>query len=124
MPTSTFFVAGDPAKAGATVSGLLSQRGFSLRFDNPHNAVAERGSKGATIALGALAGPASQHLRIRISFAIDPQGNAAITLASDTTGMAAGLIGANRAKKAYAELFAAVRAAFWQAGVLLGEASA
>ncbi|MDR1635131.1 MAG: hypothetical protein LBS27_09495 [Bifidobacteriaceae bacterium] len=123
MPTSTFFVSGDPERARTTIHDLLTRMGFTLQYSGPFNGVAERGSKGATIAAGALAG-SNQHLRVKLALAQDPNGNTAITLASDTTGMAAGLIGVRRASKAYNELFASVRGTFQQAGVLLGESQA
>jgi hypothetical protein len=122
MPTSTFFVSGDPERARSTIHDLLTQLGFAIQYADPFNAVAERGSKGATIAVGAFAGKANQHLRVKVNLAEDPNGNTAITLRSDTTGMAAGLIGVSRANKAYNELFTTVRGTFQQAGVLLGEA--
>ncbi|MDR2374383.1 MAG: hypothetical protein LBD77_09910 [Bifidobacteriaceae bacterium] len=121
MPTSTFFVSGDPTKARATVDQLLAERGFSLSYSDAFTGTAERGSKAGTVAFGALAGSSNQHLKVNLNFASDPYGNTAITIAAATTGAAAGLIGVNRAKKAYGELFAAIRATFAQAGVLLGE---
>ncbi|MDR1393400.1 MAG: hypothetical protein LBJ62_05475 [Bifidobacteriaceae bacterium] len=120
MLSSIFFVSGDPAVAKATVNHLLTQRGFTLRYSDPATGLAERGSKGATIAVGAFSGK-SQHLRVRLSFRPDPYGNTAVSLASDTTGIAAGLIGVGRANEAYSELFGAIRATFAMAGVLLGE---
>ena len=121
MTALTVFVSGDPGRARATIDQIFSLRGFAVQYQDPFNGLAERGSKGATIAFGALAGGDSQHLRVRFSFAADPYGNTAITLASDTTGAAAGLIGVNRANKAYAELFGIVRTAFLNACVLVGE---
>jgi hypothetical protein len=120
VATSTFFVSGDQGAARTTVDNLLAQMGFTLKYHDLYSGVAERGSKGATIALGALSGK-SQHMRVQLSFATDPHGNTAVTLRSDTTGAAAGLIGVSRAKAAYAELFGTVRATFINAGVLLGE---
>jgi hypothetical protein len=116
----TFFVSGDPLVARNTLDGILAQLGFSTQYSDAWTGVAERGSKGATIAVGAFSGK-SQHMRVHIKLATDPNGNTAITVVSGTTGLAAGVIGTSRAARAYTEVFDSLGATFHHAGVLLGE---
>ncbi|MDR1441835.1 MAG: hypothetical protein LBJ02_05535 [Bifidobacteriaceae bacterium] len=120
MPQVTFFVAGDPSTVRNTLDGVLTQLGFQTKYSDDWNGVAERGSKAATFWIGAFAGK-SQHMRMHLSLAIDPNGNVALTAGTGTTGLAAGVIGASRADTAYAQVFDSLRTTFSQAGVLLGE---
>jgi hypothetical protein len=117
---ATFFVAGDPATARNTLDAVLAGLGFTLQYSDAWNGVAERGSKGATIAAGAFSGK-SQHMRVFVSLTADPNGNTAVTVRSGTSGWAAGAIGASRAATAYQEVFNSLGATFHNAGVLLGE---
>jgi hypothetical protein len=120
MSQVTYFVSGDPTAARDILDQALAGNGFTLEYSDAWTGVAERGSKGATLAVGAFSGK-SQHMRVFVSLASDPNGNTAVTVRSGTSGWAAGAIGASRAAKAYKELFGSLGATFQSAGVLLGE---
>jgi hypothetical protein len=118
-----FIVAGDPAMARDTVYSVLGQQEFAVKPSGPWTASAERGSKAASIAFGALAGSKGRHLKLDIQSAADGQGNLVITIFQGTSGWSGGAIGKSQADEAYNNVYRVISQAFYSAGVLLGESA-
>ena len=59
-----FIVSGDPVKARDTIYSALVTQGFTLQQIDDWSANAERGSAGASIALGALAGKKGRQVKL------------------------------------------------------------
>jgi len=119
MAGHTFIVSGEPGIARDTVYSVLESQGFKITKNDEWSAHAERGSQGASVALGAFAGKSGRHVMIDIACATDPQGNCVITLVRGTSGMSGGIIGMRQADQLYADVFNTVGAAYQNAGVLL-----
>jgi len=113
-----YVVGGDPSMARNTVYTSLANQGFTLTPIDDWNAEAERGSKGASIAFGALAGKQGRHVKIRVACQTVPEG-IMVTLTQGTSGASGGLIGMNQASAIYTDIYNAVGAAFQNAGVLI-----
>ena len=118
MAGHRFVVSGDPARARETVYAALSGQGFSVRPNGDWAAVAERGSAGASIAFGALAGKKGRHVILNIAFQTAPEGFI-VLLTQGTSGVSGGLIGMGQASAIYNEIYNSVGAAFQNAGVLV-----
>ena len=118
MSGHRFFVSGNPSMARDTVYAALANQGFKLTPTSEWSADAERGSAGASVALGAFAGKKGRHVKLRVICQSFPEGFA-VTLEQGTSGMSGGLIGMNQAKTIYSEIYNNVGAAFQNAGVLL-----
>jgi len=101
-----------------TVYATLSNQGFTVTPINDWAADAERGSAGASIALGAFAGKKGRHVKLRITCESTHEGFA-ITLLQGTSGFSGGLIGVGQASSIYTEIYNTVGAAFQNAGVLV-----
>ena len=119
MAGHRFIVGGDAVMARNTVYSTLEVQGFTLTQIDDWTARAERGSKGASIALGAFAGKEGRHVMLDISCQAAPDGSLAITLMQGTSGMSGGLIGMKQAKTLYADIYNSVGMAFQSAGVLI-----
>jgi len=102
-----------------TVYSTLESQGFTLTQFDDWSARAERGSKGASVALGAFAGKEGRHVILDIVCQAAPEGGLAITLTQATSGMSGGLIGMKQAKSLYSDIYNSVGTAFQNAGVLL-----
>lgn len=92
----------DPVVARDIVFGTFSSNQFTVTQTGEFTATVERGSKTATILFGALAGKSKQHLRYDVSFFTAPQGGTMVHLVSTTSGAAAGVVGMNRERAAFA----------------------
>lgn len=114
-----FAVSGDPVRARDTVFFALQNQGFTVTRTDEWTARAERGSKGASIMLGAFAGKSGRHVILDIFISADAQGNYVITLQQGTSGWSGGVIGSNQADSIYSEIYNTVGQTFQQAGVLL-----
>ena len=119
MAGHRYFVSGDPVIARNTVYAVLQDQGFTVTPTSDWSARAERGSKGASFALGAFAGKEGRHVILNISCQNDPAGSFVITLEQGASGMSGGLIGMKQAKDVYNGIYQTVGAAFQSAGVLL-----
>jgi len=119
MAGHRFVVSGDPRRAMETVLVTLRGQGFEVTQTGEWAAQAERGSKGASIALGAFAGKSGRHVKLDISCMSDGQGNLVIALDQGTSGWSGGLIGKGQAEELYTEVYNSVGTAFYSAGVLL-----
>ena len=114
-----FTVSGDAGAARETVYSVLEGQGFKVERTGDWTAQAERGSKGASIAFGALAGKKGRHVSIDISCVADTNGNSIITFAQGSKGVSGGLIGMGQASSVYSEVYSAISSTFQAAGVLL-----
>jgi len=119
MAGRRYIVSGDPTLARNTVYSALQTQGFTLTPQDEWSAIAERGSKGASMAFGAMAGKAGRHVKFNIHCQGDGQGNTAITLIEGTSGWSGGIIGTAQASSIYSDIYNAVAATFQNAGVLL-----
>jgi hypothetical protein len=89
----------DPASAQNIVVQAFTANGFGVTWQAPLKGVAEKGSKGANIALGALA----QYYGI--DFEVHPQPHGVtLRLIQKNTGMAGGLLGVSAVKKKFASV--------------------
>jgi len=113
-----FIVSGDSAIARNTVYSALENQGFKLTQIDDWSAAAERGSSGASIFLGALAGKKGRHVKLHVSCQSAPEGTI-ITLTQGTSGFSGGLIGMSQASAIYSDIYNAVGATFQNAGVLV-----
>ena len=118
MAGHKFIVSGDAFAARDTVYSVLTNQGFSVAQIDDWSARAERGSAGASIALGALAGKQGRHVKLNISCQSSPDG-LVISLTQGTSGVSGGLIGMSQAEKIYSDIYNTVGAAFQNAGVLV-----
>ena len=113
-----FVVSGDPVRARDTIYSTLISQGFTLQQIDDWSANAERGSAGASYALGAFAGKKGRHVKLHIVCQSAPDGFV-IVLTQGTIGISGGLIGVAQAEKLYANIYNAVGEAFKNAGVLI-----
>ena len=118
MKGHKFIVGGDPYMARNTVFSVLTNQGFKLFPIDDWSADAERGSAGASVALGAFAGKQGRHVKLNVTCQSAPEG-LAITLMQKTSGMSGGLIGMKQAESVYSEIYNTVGAAFQNAGILI-----
>jgi hypothetical protein len=118
MAGYNFTVSGSAEMARDTVYSLLRDQGFKVTPSDDWSALAERGSKGASIALGALAGKSGRHVKLDIRVQSN-QGNTIITLVQGTSGASGGLIGARQAKSVYGQVYDSIGATLQNAGVLI-----
>jgi len=112
-------VCGDPVLARNTVYSVLQGQGFTITPTSEWSAQAERGSQGASIALGAFAGKSGRHVKLDVSCIGDGQGNLVISLVQGTSGWSGGLIGKGQADAIYDGIYNIVESSFRGAGVLL-----
>jgi hypothetical protein len=122
MSSTSFFVQGDQEFARGVVDQVLTSNGFTLKYTDPYNCQAERGSLGLTMFAGAFAGK-KQHMKVGVNYAVDPQGAQVVTIAQTNTGAAGGVIGASRLKDAFAGLVNQMRNGYASQNCLLGESS-
>jgi len=122
MKGHRYVVSGDPTIARNTVYGALANQGFTLTPIDDWSADAERGSQGASVALGAFAGKKGRHVKLRVVCQSVPEGTI-VTLTQGTSGVSGGLIGMGQASGIYTEIYNAVGAAFHNAGVLVSGGS-
>ena len=113
-----FIVNGDAFTARDTVYSVLANQSFNVTPIDDWSARAERGSAGASIAFGALAGKQGRHVILNISCQSSPDG-LVISLMQGTSGVSGGLIGMSQADKIYSDIYNTVYAAFHDAGVLV-----
>ena len=118
MSGHRFVVSGDAARARDTVYASLTSQGFTLTPTSDWSANAERGSAGASIAFGALAGKKGRHVKLSVSCQSAQEG-IAITLEEGTIGISGGLIGMSQANTIYSEIYNMVGSAFQNAGILI-----
>ena len=118
MQGHRYIVGGAPYVARDTVYAALTSQGFRLTPIDDWSADAERGSAGASIALGAFAGKKGRHVKLRVTCQSAPEG-VVITLLQGTSGFSGGLIGVSQASSIYSEIYNTVGAAFQNAGVLI-----
>ena len=121
MAGHRYVVSGDPATARNTVYAALENQGFALTQVDDWSARAERGSQGASIALGAFAGKQGRHVILDVTCSTSPEG-VVITLVQGTSGVSGGLFGMEQARSLYADIYNSVGLAFQGAGVLISGA--
>ena len=118
MKGHRFVVSGDPSIARNTVYATLQNLGFTLTRMDDWTATAERGSAGASIMFGALAGKKGRHVKLRVTCQMSSEG-VVITLVQETSGVSGGIIGMNQASALYSDIYNTVGVTFQGAGVLL-----
>lgn len=120
--THDFFALGDHEQARALVIGALQAQGFTVSSTPTHGLLAKRGSTGATIWLGALAGNNFQ-VTFMVDLMVDPEGRLVVRLNRNMAGGAlkGGAFGAAKTDTAFQETANAIAAALHSAGVLAGD---
>lgn len=97
------------------VQTAFTSNKFNVKWENATKGKAEKGSRGANLALGALA----QYYAVE--FEIYPGGQGAtLRLYQANSGWAGGVIGAHRVKKQFDELYGTLTTWFKGQGVLAG----
>jgi hypothetical protein len=94
--------AAPPAARDAALHAFAAHD-FTVSPTSEYAAVVERGSKSATVWLGALAGKGKQHVRYEVSVFASPEGGSIVRMVSTTSGVAAGIVGMSRERKLYQE---------------------
>jgi hypothetical protein len=112
--TREIAVAGDPARARATVVQALEGRGFTLDWQDEWSGTAAKGSKGKQMVLGGFA----PHLQVGISLHATDRGTV-VRLIRPSVGISGGLMGRAKSVKQFNGVADDLLAAFRQAGVLL-----
>lgn len=120
MASHDFFINGDHTAARAVVASTLGAQGFTVTaLPTGTSIVAARGSKAATLWLGALAGK-SFHVSFAVDYSQDAEGRLIARLNRDMTAGAlkGGAIGAARTKAAFEETANALQTALASSGRL------
>lgn len=116
-----FVIQGDPESVRAIGDQVVTGAGFTTVWEDPAKGRAQRGSLPLTILFGAFVGKKRQSVKVNLTIFAGPQaGTTVIRLTSASSGWAAGVIGASRNKKIFAELIQDLATPFGQAGTLLG----
>lgn len=103
MASDDIHTIADPAAARDLALQVFTQNGFTATPTSEYSVTVERGSKSATMLLGAFSGK-KQHIRYDLQVMAAPDAPGAIVrIVKGTTGAAAGAIGVSRANKAYQE---------------------
>jgi len=93
----------------------FTSNGFDVRWENQMKGRAEKGSKGANIALGVLA----QHYSVDFELLTAAEGGT-LRLVKSGSGMAGGLLGMRRVNKQFDLLSETLASWFTQQGLLIG----
>jgi hypothetical protein len=93
----------------------LTSNGFDVRWENQTKGRAEKGSKGANIALGVLA----QHYAVDFEILTAGEGGT-LRLTKTGSGMAGGLLGMRKVNKQFDVLSDTLASWFTQQGLLIG----
>ena len=120
MASHDFIINGDHTAARATIAAALQAEGYALNaLPNGTTIVAARGSKAATLWIGALAGK-NFHVSFAVDYAQDAEGRLIARLKRDMTAGAlkGGAIGAAKTKTAFEETANALQAALASSGTL------
>jgi hypothetical protein len=120
MKGHQFVITGDPAAARDAVYQSLRDQGFTVTPNGDWAALAERGSKGASLVLGAFAGKSGRHVKLDITSAQDGAGNLVVSLLQGTSGISGGLIGKSQADQIYRDVYNTIGSSFQQSGALVG----
>ena len=119
-----FRIAEAPAVAHAHVHDILLRQGFTVESPTPTSLRAVRGSKGLTVAFGAMAGR-SLHMSFDVDIYQENDGSALVRLHRNM-GKAAvkgGAIGASKTNTAFEQTANAIHQELSSAGVLLASIS-
>jgi hypothetical protein len=119
MAGYSFVVSGDAGSSREAVYSALQAQGFVVTPEGEWAARAERGSKAASLILGAFAGKKGRHTIMTITCQSMPDGNFNFSLQQETSGMSGGLIGMNQAKNIFNEVYTGVGTTLQNAGVLV-----
>lgn len=116
-----YFISGDHAAARAIVANTLTAQGFALEPSETGDLAAKRGSLGATVWLGALAGK-NFHVSFTVEFFVDQQGQLIARLNRNLGAgvLKGGAIGASKTDGAFVDTANALAEALSGAGVLTG----
>ncbi len=116
MPLYTdILVRAPPETVQNYVQQAFVANGFRVSWQSPQQGQAEKGSRGANIALGALA----QYYSIDFNLVSNPSGTALRLLQSNSGGFG-GLLGMARVKRQFKDLSTSLASWFQQNGILLG----
>lgn len=113
MATYTYHLSGDPRRALDTALKVLGDQKYTVSKDSEWSATAEVGSTGKVALFGAF----SPHVRLGVTVATNPDG-AVLRLVQSTTGVAGGLIGMSKVKKAVKAAGEGVQQALQSEGTL------
>jgi hypothetical protein len=116
-----FYVQSDYPTARAAVDEVLSEAGFKMNYVDNFNVEAERGSKGKTLLLGAMAGKKGQHMKLGVNYG-EEQGVQVVTFMQTNTGAAGGVIGYARLADIFNDLAAQIRQKYVDKTILVNEA--
>jgi len=114
-----YFITGDHASARGLIERSLEQHGFTVGATETGDFAVTRGSMGATVWLGGLAGK-KFHLSFSVEFFVDQEGRLVARLNRNMTGgvLKGGAIGASKTDSAFVETANMLADALSGAGVL------
>lgn len=116
-----FLIQGEPEDVRSLADQVVRGAGFTTVWDDYATGHAKRGSLPLTIVLGVFAGKNRQAMKVGLTISAGPQpGTSVLRLTRASSGWAAGVVGASRNKKMFAELVEDLATPFGQAGTLLG----
>lgn len=115
-----YVISGDHASARALIGNALTQQGFTVEATETGNLVIKRGSMGATVWLGAMAGK-NFHVSFTVEFFVDAEGRLVARLNRNmATGvLKGGAIGASKTDTAFVDTANSLAGALSDAGVLV-----
>lgn len=121
MPSIDYFLLGHPETTKQALAAALAEHGFAIEAQLPNGGwTVARGSKGMTVAFGALAGRNKQRLEYTVHF-FDHQGQLVARFFRDSgAGAMGGAIGVSRSNDVFAEVSQAVHHRLAQQGLLSG----
>jgi len=114
-----YFITGDHTAARDLIADSLTEQGFTVEAAETGNFVIKRGSMGATVWLGAMAGK-NFHVSFTVEFFVDPEGRLVARLNRNMANgvLKGGALGASKTDTAFVDTANTLAAALSDAGVL------
>ncbi|MFF4240026.1 hypothetical protein [Actinomadura geliboluensis] len=108
-------VNGTPDQVRAVVEQALQAEGFRFTWEDPAQAIIEKGSRTKALLLGAFA----THYKYRVMLVQQQDGTVVVDLGPATTGMSGGAIGVAKVRRKLDEVGQVLSAAFQQGGTFI-----
>jgi hypothetical protein len=108
-------VAGSPDQVRSTVEAALQPVGYRFTWEGPGQGIAEKGSRGKAMLLGALA----THYKYRVLLQPQHGGTVIVDLGLATTGLSGGAAGVAKVRRQLDEVGGILATAFQNSGTLI-----
>ncbi|MFA1540156.1 hypothetical protein [Actinomadura monticuli] len=109
-------VTGTPDQVGPFLEQVLGAQGYRFTWENPGEAIIEKGSRTKALLLGAFA----THYKYRVILRPQQDGSVIVDAGLATTGMSGGAIGVAKVRKGLDEVGRVLDGAFQNAGTFRG----